>query len=149
MRQVPSKFVRASYDKNNNSGISRFIPYLKKKGFSVPYKEEDYNVDVIAYKNGVEYRFEIEIKDKEFTTVDTYPFRTVSFLGRKEKFHNEQQFWYVLISPRTNWFLFCNSSKIYRKEYIETIHIDTLYRKGDDKFYRVPKELCEFRNLNE
>lgn len=147
IRQEPHKFVQRSYNINNQSGIGKFTPFLESKGFTVPDKEEDYNVDIFAYRNGKEYRFEIEIKNVEFTTRDTFPFDTVSFLGRKEKYHKDQPFWYVIISPKTNWFLICNSENIYKEDYKEVVHIDTLYRKGDDNFYRVPKELCHFKQL--
>lgn len=147
MRKKPSEFVQQSYNINNQSGIEKMIPYLISNGYDVPHKEEDYGVDIIAFKNGVEHRFEIEIKNTEFTNRESYPWDTVSFLSRKQKMAYDEPFWYVLISPVTNWFLFCDSTTIYQKQYREKIHIDTLYRKGDDYFYRVPKELCNFRNL--
>lgn len=151
IRQEPHKFVQRSYNINNQSGIGKFTPFLESKGFTVPDKEEDYNVDIFAYKNGKEYRFEIEIKNVEFTTRETFPFDTVSFLSRKEKYHKDQPFWYVIISPKTNWFLMCNSQNIYKEEYKEVVHIDTLYRKETITFTEFQRSfviLDNYKNNN-
>ena len=38
---------------NNDLSIKKVSNYLIKKGFDVPYKDEDYDIDIIAYKNNI------------------------------------------------------------------------------------------------
>ena len=96
--------------------------------------------------NGIEYLFEVEMKDKyDFVDSESFPFETVSFLGRKEKW-KDRKYFYCIIGTKTKAAIFCHSDIIFKEEYQQVINIDTYNRKGLDLFYRVPKELCEFRN---
>ena len=108
---------------------------------------EDYDIDVIAYKDGVKYRIEVEVKNTYFENQETYPFDTVSFLGRKKKYSNPGMFYYFLLSTKHNSFLYCESDIIYQEKHKETATVNTSQRYGEDLFYRVPKELCKFRQF--
>ena len=44
------------------------------------------------YKDGLKYRIEAEVKNTFFTDSGSYPFDTVSFLGRKKKYSNKLTF---------------------------------------------------------
>lgn len=141
------KFVRESYEDNDLLGKQLLVAYLHSKGHTIKPETftEDYGVDILTELNGVDYRFEVEMKDKyNFTSDKNFPFETVSFLGRKEKWKH-QEYEYCIIGKETKAAIFCNSKVIFNDEYKRVIEIDTIHRKGDDLFYRVPVELCSFR----
>jgi len=143
------KFVQESYNKNNSLGIKILTKYLIKKGFINITSEENYSHDVVAEKNGKKYYFEVEMKNGyPFSSKETFRFPTVSFLGRKKKMHDKEQFKYVIICGETSWGIGCDSSIIFNDKYIEELDINTSDRHGRDLFYRVPKDECSFFDLN-
>lgn len=144
------KFSRESYEMNDQWGIDKITRYLTARNFFVWDKEvEDYDVDILAEKNGKIFRYEAEVKTGySFTSVEDFRFPTVSFLGRKKKFHNDEEgFYYCIVSRETECIVYCHSSTIYNPEYKEVKEINTEYRKGLDEFYLVPKELCSFVSI--
>jgi hypothetical protein len=53
------EFSPEQYKNNNEWGIARITQHLRDNGFEVVDKEvEDYDVDILAYKNGKQYRYE-------------------------------------------------------------------------------------------
>ena len=148
MRTKIGKFRQDDYNKYNDLSIKKVSGYLIKKGFNVPYKEEDYDIDIIAYKNNIEYRIEVEVRTKlNWTSEKDYPYSTVSFLGRKRKYCKSKDFWYFLVSNDINNFLFCKSNYIFNTEYQVVKEIDTNKRYGIDITYHVPKQLCNYRTF--
>jgi len=148
MRTKVGEFRQDDYNKYNDVSIKKVCDYLIKKNFSVPYKDEDYDIDLIAYKNNIEYRIEVEVRTKlNWTSEKDYPFDTVSFLGRKEKYSKPDMFWYFLVSNDINNFLFCRSNYIFNKQYQVIKQVDTNKRYGIDTVYHVPKQLCNFRTF--
>lgn len=148
MRTKAGKFREDDYNKYNDLSIKKVSNYLIKKGFDVPHKDEDYDIDIIAYKNNIEYRIEVEVRTKlNWTSEKDYPYSTVSFLGRKEKYCKLNDFWYVLVSNDINNFLFCKSNYIFNTEYQIVKQINTNKRYGTDITYHIPKELCSFRTF--
>jgi hypothetical protein len=148
MRTKAGEFRQDDYNKYNDASIKKVCDYLIKKDFTVPHKDEDYDIDIIAYKNNIEYRIEVEVRTKlNWTSEKDYPFDTVSFLGRKEKYSKPNMFWYFLVSNDINNFLFCRSDYIFNKQYQVIKQIDTNKRYGIDIAYHVPKQLCNFRTF--
>jgi len=148
MRTKIGLFRQDDYNKYNDVSIKKVSDYLIKKGFIVPQKNEDYDIDIIAYKNNIEYRIEVEVRTKlNWTSEKDYPFDTVSFLGRKEKYSKPNMFWYFLVSNDINNFLFCRSDYIFNKQYQIKKQVDTNKRYGIDIAYHVPKQLCKFRTF--
>lgn len=141
------KFVKASYDRNDEWGKEVLVRWLKRHGgrFNIIEKEkEDYKVDVLALDTQTDklVGFEVEVKHKyPFTDAKSFKFDTVSFLGRKKKYGD---FWYVIVCGETEALLLCHSLEIYKEEYREIKTITTNERNGLDEFYRVPKEKCLF-----
>jgi hypothetical protein len=149
MRTKAGKFRQDDYNKYNDISIKKVSEFLIKKGFSVPYKDEDYDIDIIAYKNNIKYRIEVEVRTKlNWTSEKDYPYSTVSFLGRKEKYSKSNVFWYFLVSNDINNFLFCRSDYIFNKKYQVSIQVNTSKRYGADIAYHIPKKLCNFRSFN-
>tara|TARA_R110002167_G_scaffold70851_1_gene200071 strand:- start:466 stop:912 length:447 start_codon:yes stop_codon:yes gene_type:complete len=146
MRTKIGQFRQDDYNKYNDLSIKKVSDYLIKKGFNVPYKAEDYDIDIIAYKNNIEYRIEVEVRTKlNWTSEKDYPYSTVSFLGRKEKYCKSKDFWYFLVSNDINNFLFCKSNYIFNTQYQVVKQVDTNKRYGVDIVYHIPKQLCNFR----
>ena len=149
MKTKAGEFRQDVYDELNQYGIDLISDFLRNKGFVVEDKEEDYTIDIEAFFKDKLYRIEAEVRsDLYFTDRHSFPYDTVSFLGRKRKYEVLSDFWYFLICKQTGWAVFCNSDTIYQEEYKKQIHVNNQYRYGKDLFYRVPKMLCRFENLN-
>jgi len=146
MSTEAGKFVKESYDTNNDFAIDIVKNFLIKKGYVIKEKvSEDYGIDISAEINGVEKLFEVEVKTGYgFTDRNSFRFDTVSFLARKEKWSKNYSFFYIIICKETNWALVAKSEDIFKEEYKQSLNINTKYRKGQDLFYRVPKEYCSF-----
>jgi hypothetical protein len=146
-------FSDKEYKRSNQWGIDRVAEYLVNKGYSIVEKEEDYDVDITAVKNGKIYLFEAEVKrGYPFTSVEDFKFPTVSFLGRKKKYHkkHESGFHYCVVCFETGCIISCHSSDIYIEEQrqLKTISKENR-KKGLDEFYLVPKEKCTFTQKKE
>lgn len=144
IEQKPGAFVKESYLANNEKAINIFSSFLIKRGYEIIDKEEDYWIDIEATKENNTFLFEVEMKSRvRFTDKQSFPFDTVSFLARKEKWKSTP-FWYCIICESTGFAVIANSDKIYKEKYRENVNVDTKHRKGLDAFYRVPKEECYF-----
>ena len=150
MQTPPSKFRRDSYSESNQLGIDLITRFLVRRGFDVPNRPEDYKVDIHAYKEGKKYLIEAEVRrGLHFTSQETFPFDTVSFLARKKKYQLDQPFWYFLVCRETQYCLFANSKDIFQERHKVVKRINTTRRSGMDTVYHVPLSKCQFRNLNE
>ena len=138
-------FIQESYDTYNQKGIKLLSDYLVSRGFELIAKEkEDYNIDIIAYKNGKKYLFEAEMKkDRSITTPEDF-YDTVSFLSRKKKFAEQNEFIYFIISNINGGAIGAISDIIFKEEHKIQKHISKDGRKGYEDFYQVPRELCRF-----
>lgn len=145
------KFNKESYEENDLIGKQLLLAYLYHKGHIILPEtfQEDYGVDIHTELEGEEYWFEVEMKDGyNFTDGDSFPFDTVSFLGRKSKW-KDKNFYYCIISKSTRAAIFSHSSLIYEEKYRTKLNINTNRRKGPDVFYRIPKDLCLFKSPQE
>lgn len=150
MKQAPKEFNQESYDRSDFEAKEILTQYLESKGYKILNIEEDFNHDVVAEYNKKPALFEVEFKTGyPFTSRQTFPFSTVSFLGRKKRLHDIQPFTYVIICKETNWAVAARSGTIFNDHYIETLEVDSIDRKGEDLFFRVPKESCNFIDLGD
>jgi hypothetical protein len=147
-RKSPSLFVPKSYHRSNKWALNLFCQYLIKKKFEIINSEENYGLDITAkFKNKVFY-FEIETKTGyKFTSKKDFKFGTVSFLARKKKWA-DLGFLYVIICRETRYAILCHSKVIYQDKYKTDLTINSAERIGSDEFYRVPKDICKWVNLN-
>ena len=149
-RQSPRRFVPNSYGRSDDWAVSKIKGFLVTKGYRILEKDaEDFAIDIAADRHGkIEY-FEVETKTGyPFTGKDDYPFDTVSFLARKKKWASAG-YWYVILCRETLAFLMCNSNEIYQDKHFIKLGIDSAERKGNDEFYRVPKDKCYWYKLEE
>mgnify|MGYP003659020433 FL=1 len=149
MKFEARKFSQGSYDHSDKYAKDLFIKFIKRKGHKIINSEENYDHDVITNKDNITYYFELETKSNyPFTIKETFPFNSVSFLGRKKRLHIKNKFHYIIICRETEWAITCNSENIYKDKYIENLKINTDNRNGQDQMFRVPKEKCIFFNIN-
>jgi len=145
-------FSEKEYNRSNQWGIDKVAQYLKLNGYSIIEKDvEDYDVDITATKNGKTFLFEAEVKrGYPFSGEQDFKFDTVSFLGRKKKYHkrHEEGFFYCIVCYETSCVLSCHSSDIYKEEQRQLKRLSNKARKGLDEFYLVPKEKCKFTLLD-
>lgn len=140
-------FVKSDYEKFDQYGKDIAIKYLRGKGYEVQDREEDYGIDIVATKYGVDYRIEISVIDTvNFKNKKTFPHPKVWFFARKKKQIKDGHFYYVIICKKTGWCVYCNSQEIYQEKYKGSF--EDKRRGGKSEVYKVPKELCHFRNLN-
>jgi hypothetical protein len=123
------------------------IDYLKSRGHRVIENEDIYGLDFFTVKDQKWFNWEVEVKANiAWTSVDDFPYETISFLGRKKRLETEN-FWYVIICSATKSAIFAPSTVIFKEEYKVVNKVRSEYRTGFDEFYRVPKELCIFRKI--
>lgn len=141
--KTPKDFIPASYSRSNTWAIKQVENLLKHQGYAITPKDEDYSLDIIAVKNSIEEFYEVETKtNRPFTNQHDFPFDTVSFLARKEKW-KATGFWYVIVCRETCAYIKCHSSLIFQDKFREILDLKTApERSGKDVFYRVPKELA-------
>lgn len=149
MKYGARKFNQKSYNENDEEAKKIFKNYIIKKGHKIINDKENFYHDIVTEKNGKLFYFEVEIKrNYSFTVRESFKFPTVSFLGRKERLHKIHEYKYIIICKETNWAVGCDSKDIFKEEYVEFRHINTSDRKGLDKLYRVPRDICKFFDLN-
>lgn len=144
-------FSEKEYNRSNQWGIDRVAEYLKSNGYTIIEKDtEDYDVDITATKGGKTFLFEAEVKrGYPFSCEKDFKFDTVSFLGRKKKYHNRHSegFFYCIVCYETSCVLSCHSSDIYKDNQRQLKTLSKKSRRGLDEFYLVPKEKCKFTLL--
>ena len=149
MEYEARKFNQTSYDNNDGFAKEKFIKFISSRGHKIVSSEENFDHDIVTDLGGVKHYFELEVKrNYPFTSIETYKFDTVSFLGRKKRLHDKHKFVYVIICIETEWAVCCESENIFLDDYIENLNIQTEDRNGRDQMYRVPKENCKFFDIN-
>jgi hypothetical protein len=143
------RFNQKSFEENDALGKELLMAFLRSKSHNISVNRDKYAVDLVSTLNEKDYLWEVEIKIKRpWTTKKDFPFPSVSFLSRKEKW-KDTDFWYVIICKETNAAIFCHSTVIFQEQYKEKLYINSGERKGYDYFFRVPKNLCIFVPPNE
>lgn len=139
------KFSKKDYDKNNDWGMAVLKDVLVARGYEIVGKDqEDYDIDIVAVRNGQAEFFEVEVKHNyPWTDRSDFKFDTVSFLGRKRKW-NDLNFWYCVICAETESIIFAQSSAIFKEENRTIKTVSSENRSGIDEFYMLPKEKCFF-----
>lgn len=137
-------FIQESYNTYNQKGIKLLSDYISSKDYKIIPKEEDFNIDIIAYKKGKKFLFEAEMKkDVSITTPEAF-YKTVSFLSRKRKFAITNRFIYFIISNKNSGAIWAYSDIIFDEKYKVQKDISKDGRTGSEYFYEVPRELCNF-----
>ena len=132
-------FDKKAYSENDAKAKAIWIKHLQKKGFAILDAEENLGIDILAFSNGTEYRFEVEMNCRKSLTTGNY----ISFLQRKARMKN---FYYVIIHENTKQYVATHSTNIFKAEYLVTKEV--ISRGGGiDIFYHVPLEVLKVNKL--
>lgn len=116
--------------------------YLGERGHIIVPNPDRYGIDLYSDKDGKLYRWEVEVKTAvHWTNEEDFPYNTVSFLGRKEKW-KEFGFYYCIVCSKSRAILMCHSDVIFRDVFKVEKYIGE--RSEVQRFYHVPKDLCWF-----
>ena len=140
------KFNQDSYDTNDAYGKAIVTDWLKgQEWVKEIIDEEDFGIDLeVVDHKGRSHFFEAEVKGNyPWSSRESFPFKTVSFLGRKKKWEG-RGFYYVLVCAETQALCIAHSSEIFKEDFREVRRINSGHRNGLDAFYRVPKDLCRW-----
>lgn len=137
---TPKEFSQSLYDANDDAK-HQVIAWLEERGFMAWVNEDQYGIDVQALRMGKQYVFEVEVKHNWGD--GGFPFDSVHFPLRKNKFAAEEGAWFVMLNrSRTQMLLVCGEvfreSKVVRKA--------TKYTE-DEEFVEIPLSRCIFRDL--
>jgi len=145
MKYTARKFQQNQYDKCDSISKKVFVEFIENRGHTIVSKEEDYNHDIVTEKDGTYHYFELETKrGYPFRGRESFPFQSVSFLGRKKRLHEIKHFHYIILCWETKYAVGCHSSDIFLEKYAQERHLSNKERNGLDRFYRVPKNKCYF-----
>ena len=133
------KFDELQYNEDDNAKY-QVIDYLTSKGFKAWVNPDQYGIDVLAEKMGLSCRFEVEVKHNWET--NNFPFDTVHFSARKLKFVEDNTWFVMLNSPRTQS-LFVSNDVLLKSPIVVK---NTKYT-SNERFISIRKVDCEFRSL--
>ena len=138
-------FVQESYERNDWLGKTMLTWYLMKAGHKVNVPKENFGIDMTSTKDGKQFHWEVEMKHNvQWVDAASFPYPTVSFLKRKQKMGDN--FWYAILCADTQALLFARASDIFQEKFREDVKVNTKERQGISECYRVPKELCFWKN---
>lgn len=134
-------FSKALHKKNDNAKML-VIAWLNSQGYDARVNPDKYGIDVLAKKDGIIYRYEVEVKHNWNT--DPFPFDSVHFSERKRKYVAKNSFFVMLNSQRTKMLIV--DYEVLRKARIVT---KSTFYTNDEKFIEVPYEKCTTYSLEE
>lgn len=139
---TPKDFSQSLYDANDDAK-HQVIAWLEKRGFMAWVNDDQYGIDVQALRMGKQYVFEVEVKHNWGS--DGFPFDSVHFPLRKDKFAAEDNAWFVMLNRDRTQILLV-SGKAFREGRV--VRKATKYTDSEE-FVEIPISRCIFRDLNE
>lgn len=137
---TPKEFSQSLYDANDDAK-HQVIAWLEERGFMAWVNEDQYGIDVQALRMGKQYVFEVEVKHNWGD--GGFPFDSVHFPLRKNKFAAEDNAWFVMLNrSRTQMLLV--SGAVFRESRV--VWKATKYTE-DEEFVEIPLSRCIFRDL--
>lgn len=91
-------FDADQYEADDNAKY-RIIEWLETNRFAAWVNPDLYGIDVLATRDGDDFGFEVEVKHN--WQGDKFPYRTVHFSARKQKFIGWNHFFTMLNDERT------------------------------------------------
>ena len=137
---TPKEFSQSLYDDNDDAKY-QIIAWLEERGFMAWVNEDQYGIDVQALRMGKQYVFEVEVKHN--WDEQGFPFDTVHFPLRKQKFAGEEGAWFVMLNADRTQALFVSGAVFMQSPTVRkrTRHTD------DEEFAEIPISRCIFRQL--
>jgi hypothetical protein len=129
-------FDQALYDTDDPAKML-VINWLTSRDFTAWVNPDQYGIDVLAKKRKLEYAFEVEVKHN--WTGEEFPYDTVHFSARKQKFlDSDRQTFFMMLNDDLTHALMVSSSAL---ESSQIVRKDTKYT-SDESFISVPKSKC-------
>jgi len=129
-------FSRDHYDQDDSAKY-QVVKWLRNSGHEAQVNPERYGIDVLANKDGVDYKYEVEVKHN--WKGETFQYTTLHYSDRKRKF---------LDTPDNTYFVTLNHERTHALlvpglilHAAPTIIKDTIYTRGE-KFIEVQVADC-------
>lgn len=132
------QFDQTLYDTDDPAKML-VIKWLESRDFNAWVNPDQYGIDVLAKKRKLDYAFEVEVKHN--WTGAEFPYDTVHFSARKEKFldtKDGRQTYFVMLNNDLTHALMVPSSVL---ESSQIVRKDTKYTSNEE-FISVPKSRC-------
>ena len=126
--------------KNDDNAKDLWITYLESaKGYQAWVNPDQYGIDVLAEKNGLQYSFEVEVKHNWKGNV--FPFSNVHFSSRKLKFANDQgRNFFIMLNHERDIALAVSGKTMLNSAVVSK---NTIYTQNE-RFVEVPVSHCLF-----
>lgn len=129
-------FDQELYDNDDDAKLI-VIDWLKRFDFDAHVNPDQYGIDVLASKRKNNYAFEVEVKHN--WTGEYFPYETVHFSSRKEKFlDDERQTFFVMLNHELTHGLVVTREALKSSE---RVNKNTKYT-SDESFMSVPIGRC-------
>jgi hypothetical protein len=142
---VQKQFDRDLYDRWDSKGKNK-ISNIVKRNTSLkvidPISKTD--VDLLVYDEG-EYKFNIEVEIKLVWGTKDFPYESVQFPARKEKFcHKEKPTLFVMFNKDTSSYLCVTSKDLLESP---TKIVSNKYVRYGEYFFQVPLDKVVFNDI--
>jgi len=128
--------------KQDDNAKHQVVGWLHRRGFDAEVNPDQYGIDVLAYKHGLIYKFEVEVKHNWTTTV--FPFETVHFSARKKKFIGPNTY-FTMLNNQRNRVLIVDDESL---KSASTVTKSTTYTSLES-FIEVPYSSCRIYTIRE
>ena len=127
------------YEKDDNAK-DLWVSYLQSaKSYKAWINPDQYGIDVLAEKNGLQYSFEVEVKHNWKGNV--FPFSNVHFSARKLKFANDQgRNFFIMLNHERDIALAVSGKTMLNSAVVTK---NTIYTQNE-RFVEVPVSHCLF-----
>jgi hypothetical protein len=129
-------FDQELYDADDDAKLI-VIEWLKAFDFDAHVNPDQYGIDILASKRKNDYAFEVEVKHN--WTGEYFPYETVHFSSRKQKFLDDaRQTFFVMLNHDLTHGLIVTREALKSSDHVRK---DTKYT-SDESFMSVPIERC-------
>lgn len=134
-------FSQELYDRDDKAK-HKVIDWLSRHGIDAHVNPDQYGIDLIG--SGPRGKYEIEVEVKHNWSGDTFPFSTVHFSARKDKFasDNPNNFFIMLNHEQTHAMIVTGKAILNG----ERVTKQTIYTQAED-FIAVPANSCRITPL--
>lgn len=135
-------FSQDLYDQNDQKAKARIIDWLQTNGITAWENPDQYGIDLLGTGPRGSYQFEVEVKHN--WSGPDFPFATVHFSARKDKFasDNPNNFFVMLNHEHTHALIVPGRSLVSGKRVIKS----TKYTQGE-QFIEIPVAGCRLSRI--
>lgn len=137
-------FSQDLYDQNDLGAKSKIIDWLQTNGITAWENPDQYGIDLLGTGPRGNYQFEVEVKHN--WSGPDFPFATVHFSARKDKFasDNPNNFFVMLNHEHTHALIVPGRALVSGKRVIKS----TKYTQ-DEQFIEIPVAGCRLSRISD